>query len=169
MSAPILLLQRTLSQRPQVVSIDRLTTRTATHDDLDRWLKLRATAVAELHPKPGAWAIADAQRELFPSAERQTARTWLAMAAETTENDKPNDEILSGSVTLLIGRAGCTVTARVHWLLVHPNFRRRGIARLLMANLEQAAWDAGIRQLSLETHCNWASAVAFYRSMGYSP
>lgn len=91
------------------------------------------------------------------------------MAAETTENDKPNDEILSGSVTLLIGRAGCTVTARVHWLLVHPNFRRRGIARLLMANLEQAAWDAGIRQLSLETHCNWASAVAFYRSMGYSP
>jgi GNAT superfamily N-acetyltransferase len=91
------------------------------------------------------------------------------MAAETTENERPSDEILSGSVTLLIGRAGCSVTARVHWLLVHPDFRRRGIARLLMANLEQACWDAGIRRISLETHRNWTAAVACYRSLGYVP
>jgi len=161
-------LRRTLNARPQSIAAKVLALRTATLDDLDGWLKLRAAAVAKLQPKPGAWGVADARRELFPAEERQTARTWLAMVAETTENDEPRGEILAGSVTLLIGRAGCSVSARVHWLLVHPSFRRRGIGKLLMATLEQACWDADIRQVSLETHRNWTAAVTFYRSLGYT-
>lgn len=57
----------------------------------------------------------------------------------------------------------------VHWLLVDPNYRRRGIGRLLMNCLERAAWDAGHRELQLETHAGWSAAVAFYQSIGYAP
>jgi GNAT superfamily N-acetyltransferase len=169
MSAPVLQLRRELHGRPQPVDGAQLTIRAATPDDLAIWLQLRSVAVAQLQPRPGEWTVEDARREIFPSEVRQTARTWLAMAAKTTENDNPGGEILAGSVTLLVGRAGCSVTARVHWLLVEPRFRRRGIARFLMATLERACWDAGIRRISLETHRNWTAAVAFYRSLGYEP
>ena len=57
----------------------------------------------------------------------------------------------------------------VHWLLVDPRWRRRGIGRLLMSHLELAAWDDGWREMQLETHAGWAAAVAFYQSMGYEP
>ena len=55
----------------------------------------------------------------------------------------------------------------VHWLAVLPQQRRQGIGRLLMATLEAAAWDAGFRQVSLETHAAWGEAVEFYDALGY--
>ena len=41
--------------------------------------------------------------------------------------------------------------------------------RLLMSHLERAAWDAGWREVQLETHAGWSAAVAFYQSIGYAP
>jgi hypothetical protein len=35
--------------------------------------------------------------------------------------------------------------------------------------LERAAWDAGWREVQLETHAGWSEAVAFYHSIGYAP
>jgi ribosomal protein S18 acetylase RimI-like enzyme len=56
----------------------------------------------------------------------------------------------------------------VHWLIVRSNWRRHGVGRLLMAHLETAAWDAGYREVWLETHVAWEAAVKFYRSLGYA-
>lgn len=74
-----------------------------------------------------------------------------------------------GAVTL--ARRGDAEQGRpvVHWLIVDPAFRRRGIGRLLVATLESACWQAGERQVWLETHTGWREATAFYSALGYVP
>jgi GNAT superfamily N-acetyltransferase len=57
----------------------------------------------------------------------------------------------------------------VHWLAVLPGHRKRGIGRILMATLEAAVWDAGERQIWLETHQAWAEAGRLYQALGYVP
>ena len=56
----------------------------------------------------------------------------------------------------------------VHWLVVLPAARRQGVGRLLMSHLERAAWDAGHREVLLETHAQWQAAVQFYEALGYT-
>jgi len=57
--------------------------------------------------------------------------------------------------------------ADVTKLLVHPNARRRGVARALMLALEDAAQAAGRTLLTLDT---WTDSPAeqLYRSLGYT-
>jgi ribosomal protein S18 acetylase RimI-like enzyme len=55
----------------------------------------------------------------------------------------------------------------VHWLAVVPSARRRGVGRLLISTLEAAVWDAGERQVWLETHSAWTEALALYQALGY--
>lgn len=55
--------------------------------------------------------------------------------------------------------------ADVSKLLVHPTFRRRGIARALMAALEANASRRERRLLTLDTAAD--DAEALYRSLGY--
>jgi ribosomal protein S18 acetylase RimI-like enzyme len=55
----------------------------------------------------------------------------------------------------------------IHWLGVLPEFRRRGVGRLLVAQLEEMVWQSGGREVGLETHTAWTDAVAFYRALGY--
>jgi ribosomal protein S18 acetylase RimI-like enzyme len=56
--------------------------------------------------------------------------------------------------------------AEVTKLLVHPDARRRGIARALMMALEPVAVDAGRTLLTLDTWTGGA-AEGLYRSLGY--
>lgn len=55
----------------------------------------------------------------------------------------------------------------VHWLMVAPEARRQGLARVLMSRLEAAAWNAGHREIYLETHSAWRAAAQFYEALGY--
>jgi GNAT superfamily N-acetyltransferase len=55
----------------------------------------------------------------------------------------------------------------VRRLWIDPGFRRRGIARLLMATLEDASRDIGLRALRLATGKHQPEAVAFYVSTGW--
>lgn len=72
-----------------------------------------------------------------------------------------------GTVGLSIRAGRDTQRAVIHRLAVVPQARRRGIGRLLLATAEQAAWEAGNRQLWLETHARWEAAVALYRSQDW--
>jgi GNAT superfamily N-acetyltransferase len=72
-----------------------------------------------------------------------------------------------GTVALALRQSAEGTVPVVHWLCVLPTWRRRGIGRLLMTNLEQAAWDEGYRQVALETHESWRAAAALYDSLGY--
>ena len=55
----------------------------------------------------------------------------------------------------------------VHWLAVLPGWRRRGIGRLLLSQLHQCCWDAGYRQVWLETHSRAGPPCSLYRECGY--
>jgi GNAT superfamily N-acetyltransferase len=55
----------------------------------------------------------------------------------------------------------------VRRLWLDPGFRRRGIARLLMAALEDASRDMGLRTLCLTTGDNQPEAVALYVATGW--
>jgi ribosomal protein S18 acetylase RimI-like enzyme len=163
---PVLHLKRRIADFSEPLARQGITVRRAEFPgELKAWATLREIATADLVPKPGHWTVSDVQRELIADSERQIVKTWVA---ELAISPQLNDGKLAGSVSLLIRRQGCAVSARIHWLLVNPAMRRQGIGRLLMATAEQACLEAGIRQISLETHRNWTAAVAFYRALGYA-
>jgi GNAT superfamily N-acetyltransferase len=159
----VLHLRKTLAERPIFGGVVEIGVRQiVVPEDVPGWLALRGRAVAWLKPAVRAWRAEDFAAEMSGKPWWRKDWTWLAAPI-----DLPGQ--LVGSVTLAVreGEAGEVLVA--HWLLVDPRWRRRGIGRLLMAHLEQAAWDAGWREIQLETHANWADAVAFYQSMGFEP
>ena len=52
-------------------------------------------------------------------------------------------------------------------MYVPPRARGRGVAQQLLAQLEQAARDAGVQVLRLETGIHQHAAIKLYRSAGY--
>lgn len=96
--------------------------------------------------------------------------------------DKVLPAVAGGSRLLLVARAGGRIVgtvqldrdtpanqphrAEVRKLLVHPEFRRRGISRALMLELERRAAGLGRRLLTLDTRTGDA-AEPLYASLGY--
>jgi GNAT superfamily N-acetyltransferase len=141
-------------------------------DDVAAWLALRQRAVAGQKPLVRSWTESDFAREMSDRPWWRADHTWLAITEKRGSPatiDVNNERRLIGSVTLAVRVGEAATVAVVHWLLVDPGFRRRGIGQLLMSHLERAAWDAGWREVQLETHAGWREAVAFYQSMGYAP
>ncbi len=138
-------------------------------DDVVSWLTLRDQAMAGQTPPVRLWSATDFRSEMQDKPWWSPDRTWLALAADPHLPSSADRSSLVGSITLAI-RQGADVTMPVvHWLLVDPAWRRRGIGRLLLSRLERAAWEDGWRQIELESHAGWTAAVAFYHSMGYAP
>ena len=75
------------------------------------------------------------------------------------EGDEP---VCSGALTLL-GNA----TAEIKRMYVVPGARRRGIARLLLAALEDVARDMGCDVARLDTGARQPHAQALYEASGY--
>ncbi len=88
----------------------------------------------------------------------------------------------AGTLTLLVARAGSRIVgtvlldcgtppnqphrAEVTKLLVHPDFRRRGIAKALMAELEDLAGRLGRSLVTLDTRTG-DKAEPLYTALGY--
>jgi GNAT superfamily N-acetyltransferase len=156
----ILHLRRELRESPAVLEVPGISVRNMVlPDDVQPWLALRDRATADQTPRARSWAKSDFHSEMLIKPWWRSDRTWLAIVGERR---------LAGSVTLALREGAATVPV-VHWLLVDPAYRRRGIARLLVSHLERAAWDAGWRGIQLGTHAGWTAAVAFYQSIGYAP
>lgn len=130
-------------------------------EDVPAWLALRERAMAEERPAPRIWTTAEFRREMTGKSWWREDWSWVVVSTDDPQS-------LIGAVTLALREGAESTVPVVHWLLVDPAFRRRGIARLLMSHLEQAAWDAGWREVRLETHTGWSAAVVFYQSMGYA-
>jgi GNAT superfamily N-acetyltransferase len=104
------------------------------------------------------WDVADFRAEFL---DRSWWRPdWMWFAEEPLAG-------LVGTVALALRQSADATVPVVHWLCVLPAWRRRGIGRLLMTNLEQAAWDEGYRQVALETHESWRAAAALYDALSY--
>lgn len=129
--------------------------------DIATWLTLRERALAGESPGVRAWSETDFHREMMNKNWWNPRHSWFAI-------DQLSNSV-AGAVTMALRAGQLDVLPVVHWLLVEPNWRRRGIGRLLVSHLERAAWENGWRAIELETHAGWQSAVAFYHSMGYAP
>ncbi len=56
----------------------------------------------------------------------------------------------------------------IHWLCVLPEYRRQGVGRLLVSQLESLAWQSGHRARSQRPgnpHTSWTAAVEFYQHL----
>jgi putative acetyltransferase len=73
----------------------------------------------------------------------------------------------NGQMVGCVGLVRKKRSAEVKRLFVLPQFRGRGIARVLMSELESRAYDAGYRVLRLETGIHQPESMALYESLGY--
>jgi GNAT superfamily N-acetyltransferase len=60
-------------------------------------------------------------------------------------------------------------TAEIKRMYVAPEHRRRGLARVLLAHIEDSARAAGCTRIWLETGVMQPEAMALYASEGYQP
>jgi ribosomal protein S18 acetylase RimI-like enzyme len=56
----------------------------------------------------------------------------------------------------------------INYLAVHPDHRREGLGRLLMAEAEQCLRQQGCPKVNLQVRSENTSAVDFYRRLGYA-
>jgi len=163
--AIVLQLTHQLTARPKSPEVASIALRHyAGPHDIETWLELRRRAFARQQVGVGNWDASDFQREFLSKPWWRPDVMWLAEAQPLL---MPAEVV--GTVTL--ARRGDPPDDKpvVHWLFVAPNYRRRGVGRLLLATLEAAVWDAGERQVWLETHTAWAEALRLYESLGYVP
>ncbi len=160
----VLHLRRTLRKRPQPAECPGVAIRpfAGTEAEVEAFLALRHRAFRGLHPPVRPWSRDDFQRQLIARPWWDPSRCLLAW---TTDGQ---DRRLVGSAVLAIYALEKPVAA-VCWLMVAPEFRRRGLGQTLLAHLEQMAWDQGVRHVRVETHSGWKDAVQFYLRQGYLP
>jgi putative acetyltransferase len=60
-------------------------------------------------------------------------------------------------------------TGEIKRMYVRPAYRGRGIARQVLAALEELAWSDGLNTLRLETGDFMPEAIKLYASSGYDP
>jgi ribosomal protein S18 acetylase RimI-like enzyme len=133
-------------------------------------LREHAAAVAEL--------VRDAVDDgasigfVLPFADGELAAYAESLAADIDEGSRVvllafGDEGLTGMVQLeLPWKPNARHRAEVQKLLVRTTARRRGLGRLLMAEIERAALVDGRTLLVLDTATDAADAL--YRSLGYT-
>jgi GNAT superfamily N-acetyltransferase len=166
MSTIVLQLTRTLNARPEVQVPHGIALRNfAGEDDIARWLDVRHRAFARQRMGVPSWTADDFRREFQTKSWWRPEHLWLA----DTLRAKCGSVETVGTVALAFRGSGSAARPVVHWLAVLPEWRRRGVARALMATLEQRCWDTGYRQIWLETLSAWQAAVELYRRLGYEP
>jgi GNAT superfamily N-acetyltransferase len=76
-----------------------------------------------------------------------------------------DEAVACGGLRTLDARAGLGEIKRMY---VVPGARRRGHARRLLAALEEAAREAGLTQLRLDTNAQQPEALELYAACGYA-
>ena len=77
------------------------------------------------------------------------------------------DSEIRGFIVVNPKRPRALQSAYVTTLDVQPDFRRKGMARLLMLEAERLAAASGAVTMQLHVHTGNESAIAFYESAGY--
>ena len=86
--------------------------------------------------------------------------------------DAPNGGLaatVDGAVAGYIGFLGVLDELEVTNVATHPDYRRRGVGRALVAALLDYAKANGFRRVSLEVRVSNAAAIALYESLGFAP
>jgi putative acetyltransferase len=121
----------------------------------------------------------DVNRDLAPAHLRQAFETYIdrSLAEEIDHIDsyymRPDGSNfwVARLGPLLAGMAGMERidhdTVEVRRMYVNPGLRRQGVARRLLAHLEQWAASSGYGRIILSTSELQAAALAFYKANGY--
>jgi GNAT superfamily N-acetyltransferase len=159
-----------LTERPEVVFPPGVTLRNYRNpSDSEWWLAIRQAAFAKQRLGVRSWSVADFEQEVLTRPWWKPERLWFAegQASPGMKEIYQNPSQAVGTVILAERRTAAEVQPVVHWLAVLPAWRGRGIGRLLLTQLHQACWDAGWREVRLETHVAWEAAGKAYAAMGY--
>ena len=89
-----------------------------------------------------------------------THRDAIVLIAEVQDE-------LRGFIVVNPTRRKALHSAYVTTLDVHPDFRRQGTARMLIAEAERRAADSGAVSMQLHVFTGNAEAIRFYESLGY--
>lgn len=124
---------------------------------------------AQILVEPMRWwhvpQVAELEQRLFPDDRWSAEQFWSELAQSTrrywiaTDGDR------------VVGYAGLFALppdSDVQTIAVDPDFRGRGIGRLLMAQLLDSAREGGCRQMMLEVRAGNAAARALYESLGFT-
>jgi ribosomal protein S18 acetylase RimI-like enzyme len=100
--------------------------------------------------------------------EQTRARLAACQGFETTVLAELEGQIAGFACLRLVPfMSGDGPYAELTDLFVDASFRRRGVARALMAHVERLAREGGADELVLLTGFDNADAQAFYRALGY--
>ena len=94
---------------------------------------------------------------IYEVSQNSAARAWIA------EIDQPQEQRIVGMLVLWI----ILDEAHIATLAVHPDFRRKGIARVIMENALNAAFVEGARSSQLEVRAGNQVALKMYQQLGY--
>jgi ribosomal-protein-alanine N-acetyltransferase len=124
---------------------------------------LHAAALPHLFQPPGAAVVTAAEVErLIASGDRlllvATADGAVAGYASAEEERVPATALKRATAVL-----------HLHELAVHPAHRRRGIGRLLLRAVRDAAATRGLATVSLDVYAFNAEARALYEAEGFAP
>ena len=133
--------------------------------DAEAWVAVRNRAFSRLRVGVRAWNMEDFENEFLHKWWWNPQHMWFAHCDRAVAADGS----CIGTVTLAFRGPPEAAVPVVHWLAVVPEWRRRGVGRLLMATLERYCWDRGLREIRLETHREWTAALALYAALGYRP
>ncbi|HUH33739.1 MAG TPA: GNAT family N-acetyltransferase [Daejeonella sp.] len=91
--------------------------------------------------------------------------------AQYNKLDKIQQVIVAYSDDIPVGcgaiKQYTVVTAEVKRMFVHPDYRRQGIAKLILTELEHWANESGYLACVLETGKKQSEAISLYQRMGY--
>ena len=91
--------------------------------------------------------------------------TYLLLKAHSLVLVASTDNILIGSIIVLLRRN--IGNARIYSLNVHPEYRRKGIASMLMDSSEKLLMEKGFRNITLEVGVENKPAQSLYYSKGF--
>ena len=155
--------------------VDSVTARLGSGED-DSWLEggreIDGIVVGTVIALPDE-RLAEA-RELYrlldstlPTVERPGVEAALASAGVTVLAAVAPDERLAGLVTLVVASTLARVRAWAEDLVVHPEFRGRGVGKTLMAACVETAARAGASTIDGTVGPDRPSALALYLDTGW--
>jgi GNAT superfamily N-acetyltransferase len=140
----------------------------------ERTVRLRDGTTAQLRPLPYDHPVA---QHLVEQVQQEYVQRYGGRDAAVVE---PGDFLLPRGVFLVAEvdgvPAGCGAwrvlspgVAEIKRVYVEPGFRRRGLARFVVAALEDGAARGGHRSVVLNTGQEQPEALALYAQLGYEP
>lgn len=86
--------------------------------------------------------------------------------------DKGNVFLIGKLDEVIVSTGALTIESqtvcRIERMSVKKEYRGKGIARMMLSELENEAQEKGVTKLILETNNDWCSAIGLYLSQGFT-